>query len=166
MDVSMIAAMANNRVIGADNAMPWHLPADLKHFKATTMGKPVIMGRKTYESIGRALPGRLNIVISTNPDYQLEDATVVSTPDAALVLAKAQQVQDIMIIGGGKIYELFLPLATKLHLTFIDLDVRGDTQFPDYDAMGEWTLVSEQAHLPNDKNPYHYRFCTFKRASD
>ena len=135
--IAMIAAMANNRVIGADNAMPWHLPADLAHFKRTTLGKPVIMGRKTYESIGRALPGRLNIVITRDDQYSLEDATVVHSPEEALALANEQDTPEVMIIGGGNIYQQFLPQASTLYLTFIDLDVAGDTQFPDYEASGD-----------------------------
>lgn len=163
MKVSMIAAMANNRVIGADNAMPWHLPADLKHFKAVTMGKPVIMGRKTYESIGRALPGRLNIVISSQPDYVLNDATVVATTDAALDIAKAQKTEEVMIIGGGTIYHAYLALATTLYLTFIDLDVEGDTQFPAYQDSATWQEVDRIDNQPDDKNPYSYSFVTLTR---
>ena len=109
----MIAAMAQNRIIGVDNDMPWHLPADLKHFKAITLGKAVIMGRKTYQSIGRALPGRPNIVITNNADYSLSDATVVDSPESALEVAKALSVDsdEIMIIGGGTIYQAFLDKA-------------------------------------------------------
>ena len=108
MKIAMIAAMAKNRIIGADNDMPWHLPADLKHFKAITLGKAVIMGRKTYESIGRALPGRPNIVITSNEDYSLSDATVVDSPESAFEVAKALssvrgENDEIMIIGGGTI---------------------------------------------------------------
>ena len=163
--IAMIAAMANNRVIGADNAMPWHLPADLAHFKRTTLGKPVIMGRKTYESIGRALPGRLNIVITRDDQYSLEDATVVHSPEEALALANEQDTQEVMIIGGGNIYQQFLPQASTLYLTFIDLDVAGDTQFPDYEASGDWDMSEEQVHTPDDKNQYGYRFVTLQRSA-
>lgn len=164
MQIAMIAAMAENRVIGADNDMPWHLPADLKHFKQTTLGKPVIMGRKTYESIGKALPGRLNIVISTRADYELDDAVVVSTPEAALQRAKQETVEEIMVIGGGTIYALFLPLATRLYLTEIDLCVEGDTQFPDYQADAKWSVVDSQQHEPDEKNRHAYRFITLERV--
>src|SRR6056300_540739 len=105
--LSMIVAMAHDRIIGADNDMPWHLPADLAHFKRTTMGKPVVMGRKTYESIGKALPGRHNIVITTNKAYQLEDATVVYS--VAEALAECAKEDEVMIIGGGTIYQLLIP---------------------------------------------------------
>lgn len=157
MKISMIAAMAHNRVIGQDNQMPWHLPADLKHFKQVTMGKPVIMGRKTYESIGRALPGRLNVVISRSESVQVEDGVVlVSSPEAALeVVANSE---EVMVIGGGHIYQLLLPQAQELHLTFIDLEVQGDTQFPDYEAQGQWRCVSRESCQPDEKNPYHYQF--------
>lgn len=165
MKIAMIAAMANNRVIGADNDMPWHLPADLKHFKQVTMGKPVVMGRKTYESIGRALPGRPNIVITTNSEYSLSDATVVSSPEAAIEQASAldSQPDEVMIIGGGTIYQAFLNKADTLHLTFIDLLVEGDTQFPDYVKQGRWKEISREAHSADEKNPYNYTFVSLER---
>lgn len=159
----MIAAMAHHRIIGAGNKMPWHLPADLKHFKSVTMGKPVIMGRKTYESIGKALPGRTNIVISRQASYQLNDAVVVSDISAALEYAK--QFDDIMVIGGGSIYEAMLPLADVLYLTFIDLDVLGDTQFPDYSAMGTWLETSSEYHQADENNPHAYRFVKLLKAN-
>jgi len=165
MKLSMIAAMANNRIIGADNDMPWHLPADLKHFKAVTLGKPVIMGRKTYESIGKALPGRLNIVITGNSEYSLADATVVDSPESALEVAKALgEADEIMVIGGGTIYQSFLDVAHTLYLTFIDLDVEGDTQFPDYSAAANWNEVQREAFSPDEKNKHAYSFVTLERA--
>ncbi len=158
----MIAAMADNRIIGADNDMPWHLPADLKHFKATTMGKPVLMGRKTYESIGRALPGRTNIVITSNKSYSLSDAIVVNSLEAAM--QEAAVFDEVMIIGGGSIYQSMLSQATRLYLTFIDLQVDGDTQFPDYEANANWQELSRETHQKDDKNPYDYTFVTLERA--
>jgi dihydrofolate reductase len=162
MLVSMIAAMANNRVIGADNKMPWHLPADLAHFKRVTLGKPVIMGRLTYDSIGKALPGRLNIVVSRDDSLQLADAVVVRDCDQALTAAGA--VAEVMIIGGGSIYEYFLPSCQRLYLTEISLDVGGDTYFPDYQAHANWQLVEQQTHLADDKNPHPYRFITLQKC--
>lgn len=159
--ISMIAAMANNRIIGANNTMPWHLPADLKHFKSVTMGKPIIMGRKTYESIGRALPGRLNIVISRS-GFEASDATVVDSVDAAL--AAVRDVDEVMIIGGGAIYDLLLPTCHKLYLTFIDLSVEGDTQFPDWQVSGNWEMLASEKHTSDDKNPHDYEFVTLVRA--
>jgi len=163
MKIAMIAAMANNRVIGKDNQMPWHMPADLAHFKRTTLGKPVIMGRKTYESIGRALPGRLNIVITTDSHYQLADAVVVNTIEDALNQAQEQAPDEVIIIGGGKIYSSLLTKADRLYLTLIDLDTDGDTLFPDYQASGDWLLVEDQACEPDEKNPHPYRFVTLDR---
>ena len=128
MIISMIAAMANDRVIGKDNQMPWHLPADFAWFKRCTMGKPVVMGRKTYESIGRPLPGRQNIVISRDDSLTIEGVTTVTSIDAALTAAG--EVDEVMIIGGGTIYEACLPKANKLYVTHIDASVDGDTQFP------------------------------------
>jgi dihydrofolate reductase len=159
--MSMIVAMAHNRIIGADNDMPWHMPADLKHFKATTMGKPVVMGRKTYASIGRALPGRRNIVITRDPAYQLNDADVAHSIDEALAMCAEEA--EVMIIGGGSIYQSLIPHVDQLHLTFIDLDVAGDTQFPDWNAHGQWREVSREAHPSDDKNPHPYEFVTLVR---
>lgn len=165
MKISMIAAMANNRIIGKDNQMPWHLPADLKHFKAVTLGKPVIMGRRTYESIGKALPGRTNIVITSNTDYVLPDAIVVNSCDAALDKAQENSA-EVMIIGGGTIYQHFMPVATSLYLTFIDLTVDGgDTQFPDYKAEGTWQELERKEHQKDDKNPYDYTFVSFTKQN-
>lgn len=154
----MIAAMANNRVIGLDNKMPWHLPADLQHFKKVTTGKPVIMGRKTFESIGRPLPGRRNIIITRNSEYTAQGIEVVTTPDAALELVATAE--EVMIIGGGNIYEQFLPKAERLYLTFIDLDVKGDTQFPDYNKVANWYVKEEQENHTDDKNLSSYKFVT------
>ncbi|MFP3363529.1 type 3 dihydrofolate reductase [Pseudoalteromonas sp. SIMBA_148] len=158
MIISMIAAMANNRVIGLDNKMPWHLPADLQHFKKVTTGKPVIMGRKTFESIGCPLPGRRNIIITRNSEYTAQGIEVVTTPDAALELVATAE--EVMIIGGGNIYEQFLPKAERLYLTFIDLDVKGDTQFPDYNKVANWYVKEEQENHPDDKNLSSYKFVT------
>ena len=158
MIISMIAAMANNRVIGLENKMPWHLPADLQHFKKVTTGKPLIMGRKTFESIGRPLPGRRNIIITRNSEYTAQGIEVVTTPDAALELVATAE--EVMIIGGGNIYEQFLPKAERLYLTFIDLDVKGDTQFPDYNKVANWYVKEEQENHPDDKNLSSYKFVT------
>ncbi|MBB1308637.1 type 3 dihydrofolate reductase [Pseudoalteromonas sp. SR41-8] len=162
MKISMIAAMAKNRVIGQDNDMPWHLPADLQHFKAVTMNKPVIMGRKTFESIGRPLPGRRNIVISRNTDYTAVGVDVVTSPEAAISLLCESD--EVMVIGGGNIYQQFLKSADTLYLTFIDLDVAGDTQFPDYEQSANWQVVEELYNQPDDKNIYGYRFVTLDKV--
>ena len=158
----MIAAMAKNRVIGQDNDMPWHLPADLQHFKAVTMNKPVIMGRKTFESIGRPLPGRRNIVISRNTDYTAAGIDVVTSPEAAISLVCESD--EVMVIGGGTVYQQFLKSADTLYLTFIDLDVAGDTQFPDYEQSANWQVVEELYNQPDDKNIYGYKFVTLDKV--
>ena len=171
MQISMIAAMANNRVIGANNAMPWHLPADLKHFKKITLGKPIIMGRKTYASIGKALPGRLNIVVSSDINFMLADATVVHGCEQAIDVAteycSKQKVEnpEVMIIGGGTIYKHFLAFCQQLYLTHIDLDVDGDTYFPDYYAQYDWQEVDIETHQADPSNPYIYRFITLLKQA-
>ncbi|AOT06962.1 diacylglycerol kinase [Pseudoalteromonas luteoviolacea] len=158
----MIAAMAKGRVIGDDNKMPWHLPADLQHFKKITLGKPVIMGRKTFESIGRPLPGRRNIVITRNAEYQAEGIEVASSTDEALALV--DKIDEVMIIGGGNIYNQFLPLCSRLYLTYIELDVEGDTRFPDHTSVGNWVEIESEVHEPDDRNKYRYKFVTLNKG--
>ncbi|MDA8621604.1 type 3 dihydrofolate reductase [Psychrosphaera sp.] len=160
--ISLIAAMAKNRIIGKDNDMPWHMPADLKHFKKVTLGKPVIMGRKTFESIGRPLPGRQNIVVTRNTSWGHEGVIVASNTDEALKLVS--DVEEVMIIGGGNIYNQFLPQADYLYLTFIDLEVDGDTQFPDWSNAGNWTETSRETHLADENNAFNYEFVTLKNV--
>ena len=162
MKISMIAAMAHDRVIGKDNQMPWHLPADLAHFKRVTLGKPVLMGRKTFESIGRPLPGRRNLVISRNPDYQAEGIEVVGSVEAALALLAGSSVEELMVIGGGHLYAEMLPSADCLYLTQIDLAVEGDTRFPAFDD-GEWQRIACESHPADEKNPHPYSFETWLR---
>lgn len=158
----MIAAMAKNRVIGANNQMPWHLPADLRHFKSMTLGKPIIMGRKTYESIGKALPGRVNIVISRSP-LTLNDASTATNLETAIELADEND--EVMIIGGGQLYQACLPLCHRLYLTHIDLDVAGDTYFPEYQSNACWKNIASEQHNPDAQNPYHYRFEILERSN-
>ena len=162
MMISMIAAMAHDRVIGKDNQMPWHLPADLAHFKRVTLGKPVLMGRKTFESIGRPLPGRRNLVISRNPDYQAEGIEVVGSVEAALALLAGSSVEELMVIGGGHLYAEMLPSANCLYLTRIDLAVEGDTRFPAFDD-GQWQRIACESHPADEKNPHPYSFETWQR---
>ena len=139
----MIAAVAKNRVIGADNDMPWKLSTDLKRFKAVTMGKPIIMGRKTFESVGKALPGRLNVVVSRKVDLALEGASVVATLDKALELAAETGTDEIMITGGGQIYAMMMEHADKLYITEVDALPDGDTVFPEIDN-SSWATVHEE----------------------
>lgn len=137
MIVSLIAAVGKNRVIGRAGALPWHLPADLRHFKALTMGKPIIMGRRTHESIGKALVGRHNIVISRNPDYRADGASVVTSLAAALALAEDDGAAETMVIGGAEIYGQALARADRLYLTEVADAPEGDVFFPEIDA-GQW----------------------------
>ncbi|WP_454009561.1 type 3 dihydrofolate reductase [Aeromonas sp. Marseille-Q7275] len=162
MHISMIAAMAHDRVIGLDNQMPWHLPADLAHFKRVTLGKPVLMGRKTFESIGRPLPGRRNLVISRNLDYQADGVEMVSSVDVALTRLQGEGVEELMVIGGGYLYEQLLPKADCLYLTRIDLAVAGDTRFPAFDE-SDWVRTESDPHQPDEKNPHPYCFETWRR---
>lgn len=145
--VSLIVAMAKNRVIGLNNSMPWHLPQDLKHFKKVTMGKPIIMGRKTWDSLGRPLPGRPNLVVTRQQDFAPEGAEVFGSIDAAIKAAReyAQKmgVNELMVIGGAQLYGAILPLVDRMYVTEIDLEVEGDTFFPSINA-SNWTEISSE----------------------
>ncbi len=127
--ISIIAAMTNNHVIGKNNALPWHLPADLKHFKNITMGKPIIMGRKTFESIGKPLPGRQNIILTRDKNYHIDGCTIIHSLDE---LQSCTNAAEIFVIGGAEIYKQLLPLTQKLYLTFIDTEIDGDSYFPEW----------------------------------
>nr|WP_086939656.1 type 3 dihydrofolate reductase [Thaumasiovibrio occultus] len=159
MKISMIAAMAKHRIIGQDNDMPWHLPADFAWFKRCTMGKPVVMGRKTYESIGRPLPGRRNIVVSRNADLVIEGVDVVGSFSAAKDLVS--DVEELMVIGGGSFYSHCLAEADTLYLTFIDAEITGDTQFPEWDE--QWQETYSEAYSADEKNAYDMRFVILER---
>ncbi len=160
MRISLVVAASANNVIGVEGRLPWRLPGDLRHFKQLTMGKPVIMGRLTRESIGRPLPGRRNIVISRNPDYVAEGCDVVTSPAAAL--AAAGDADEVMIIGGGQVYNLFRAQAQRLYLTRVDVRVEGDAFFaPPRDD--EWRLTHREAHPADDANEYAYEIRTYER---
>ena len=165
MFISLIAAMGRNRVIGGRNALPWNMPADMAHFRALTRGKPVIMGRKTYESIGHALPHRPNIVITRDPAYRAEACMVVHDADAALEAASRHQrdaAAEIMIIGGAEIYSLFLPQANRMYLTVIDAEFVGDARFPEFPA-DEWQETGREEHTADAANLHPYAFITLER---
>tara|TARA_B110000467_G_C18103073_1_gene358262 strand:+ start:156 stop:680 length:525 start_codon:yes stop_codon:yes gene_type:complete len=171
--LSMIVATADNNIIGKDNEMPWHLPADLAYFKKVTLGKPIIMGRKTFESIGRALPGRRNIVISRDESYTpqgkgAEDVDIVTSVEQALALVDgsdgSESVAEIMVIGGGAIYQHCLPKAHRLYVTHIKAAIEGDTRFPSYDE-GNWLKKSSELRGIDDKNAYELDFCVYERTS-
>lgn len=152
--ISLIAALAADRIIGMENAMPWDLPADLAWFKRNTLKKPVIMGRLTFESIGRPLPGRLNIVVSSKPGTA-EGVTWVTSLDEAI--QAAGDAEEIMVIGGGRVYEQMLKRADRLYLTHIDAEVEGDTQFPDYEP-DEWLSTFSEFHDADEHNSHSYCF--------
>ncbi len=158
MKISMIAAMTANRAIGKDNQLLWRLPADLQFFKKMTMDKPIIMGRKTFESIGRPLPGRKNIVLSTGSETPHPD--VILAKDIETALKEAGQVAEVMIIGGGKIYEAFLPQASQLFITYVDTEVEADTYFPEFD-LAQWEAVAETEGKVDEKNQLAHRFLTY-----
>lgn len=161
--ISFVVAMDRNRLIGRDNGLPWHLPPDLKHFKALTLGKPVIMGRKTHQSIGRPLPGRRNIVISRNPSYKAEGCETAGGLEQALALAA--DAEEAMIIGGTAIFQSALPLARRLYLTLIDAEFDGDAWFPEYDPAA-WRVISEETHHYSDGNvEFDYRFLQLDHCS-
>ncbi len=163
MRISIIVAMAENRVIGNQNRLPWHLPADLQHFKRTTMGKPILMGRKTWESLGRALPGRTNIVITRNSDYVADGGVVVHSMQEAL--RAAGDAEEVMIIGGAECYRQALPQADTLYLTLVEGEFAGDALFPEL-AAAEWREVASESHEADDRNPHAYRFVTLRRVSE
>ena len=166
MKISIIAAMDEGRVIGAAGKIPWSLPADLKRFKELTMGHPVIMGRKTFESIGRKpLPGRINIIITNNAKYEAEGCTVVSSLHDALRAAESHMAGDsgeIFIIGGEQIYKLALPVTQMVRLTQVHGAFKGDAHFPEL-AESEWQLVRSEPHHKDEKNPLDYDFLTYER---
>ena len=163
MIVSAIAAMSQNRVIGIDNDLPWHLPADMKYFMRTTRGHHVAMGRKTFESMGVPLKDRINIVITRDPFYAATGILVAHSLHEALEIAAMHQETEVFVIGGAEIYRLALPVLDRIYLTEIDLFVeKGDAFFPDL-KIDEWNLVSQENHKPDVRNKYNYTFKIFER---
>ena len=162
MKLSIIVAMTADRVIGRDNQLPWHLPADLKHFKQLTTGKPILMGRKTWESIGRPLPERTNIVITRDTGYTAAGCVVVHSLEAALRAAKHNQ--EIMVIGGSELYCQVLPEVSTIYLTQVHADVEGDAIFPEIDAR-EWREVERIDCESDEKNSHAYSFVTLERVT-
>jgi len=158
--VTLIVAADRRGVIGRDGGLPWHLPDDLRRFKARTMGKPIVMGRRTWDSIGKPLPGRHNIVITRQPSLVLDGATVVDSLDAALRAAGA--VPEVCVIGGAEIFRLALPAATTVELTAVEADVGGDTFLPALDA-ADWVETSREAHPADARHDYPFTFVTLRR---
>ncbi len=166
MRLALIWAMSRNRVIGRNNALPWYLPEDLKYFKRVTMGKPIIMGRRTWESIGRPLPGRTNIIVSRNTRFEAEGAKVVHTLDEAIMMAEniafINGGEEAVVMGGAEIYRQALPRADRLYLTQVHAEVEGDAFFPEFD-IERWHELGREDFAASGPNPYDYSFVVLER---
>jgi len=164
--IALIVARTRNGVIGRNNTMPWHLQEDLRYFKRVTMNKPIIMGRNTWESLGKPLPGRDNIVVTRNENFRASGATVVNNLESALLLANSlaeeREADEIMIIGGAQIYREVMTCVDRAYVTEIDAEIEGDTFFPALDAV-EWKETAREGHAPCEKNPYPYSFVVLER---
>ncbi|MDH5601838.1 MAG: type 3 dihydrofolate reductase [Gammaproteobacteria bacterium] len=161
MKISMIAAMTEDRVIGIENTLPWKLPNDMKWFRQNTLGKPIVMGRKTFESFGaKPLPQRTNIIITRDPSYQADDCIVVYSIDEAL--KAAGDVDEVMIIGGASFYQQMLPKADRMYLTFVEATLEGDAWFPEFD-LNDWNETESIHHEKDEKNAYPHRFVVLDR---
>jgi len=158
--ISLLVAMASNRTIGMENTLPWHLPADLRHFKALTIGHHIVMGRKTFDSIGKPLPGRVSVVITRNPSYSPLGVTVVNSLDTAITACGDDD--EIFVIGGAEIYRQAINIADRIYLTEIDADIAGDAHFAEFDK-AEWQETERVSHAPDEKNSYPYHFVIFDR---
>jgi dihydrofolate reductase len=162
MKLALIVATDQQGLIGRDNDLPWKLSADLQYFKKVTMGKPIIMGRNTYESIGRPLPGRKNIIVTKDQKYTAEGCFLVHSIKEALMECK--DVNEAIVMGGASLYKQFLPKADKLYLTLVHANLKGDTWFPEWYS-DEWTEISHEDHLADDKNEYPYSFIIYEKKS-
>ncbi len=163
MIISFVVAAATNNAIGKDGTMPWHLPNDMKHFKNITWGMPVMMGRKTFESLGKALPGRKNIVITRQNEWQADNIVAVKSIEDALLVAKETDAKEVMVIGGGEIYNALLNKAKRIYLTRVEAKPEADTFFPSIDPQ-HWHLVSQKNHEADEKNDYNYSFQVWERV--
>ena len=157
--ITLVAAMGRNRAIGLGGALPWHLPRELRHFKETTMGKPIVMGRRTWQSIGRALPGRQNLVVTRDPSLRAEGCEITHSLGEAVARSEGA---EVMIIGGGQLYREALPHADRMILTLVDHEAVADTWFPEWDP-GEWSEVTLRTERADEKNPYDYRVIELTR---
>jgi len=166
--ISMIAAVSENGVIGNGNEIPWRLPSDFAFFKRMTMGKPLIMGRKTFESIGKPLPGRTNIVVSQQAEYQPDGVIVIDNLEAAIshgrTIAMADKVDEVMIAGGAAIYEQAMPVSDRLYISHVALNVEGDAMFPDID-LSQWRIVEEPQVFGHENDSARYKICIYERLS-
>nr|WKN39342.1 dihydrofolate reductase [Tunicatimonas sp. TK19036] len=162
MITSIMVARSDNNVIGKENDLVWHMPADLKYFKKTTMGHHAIMGRKTFESMDKPLPGRTNIIITRNPDYQAEGCMVVSSLEEAFQLSEEQNQEEVFVLGGGEIYRMAMDLVDRIYLTEIHSTFEGDTFFPEIDRT-VWKEIKREEHEADKKNPHSYAFVVLER---
>ncbi len=162
VSISLVVAAATNNTIGKDGKMPWHLPNDMKHFKNITWGMPVVMGRKTFESLGKVLPGRKNIVISRQTGLKIAGTVTVQKIEDALFVAKQTDAREVMVIGGGEIYKTLFDKAKRIYMTRVEAEPEGDTFFPPLNPK-EWHLVSQQNHEADEKNPFNYSFQVWER---
>lgn len=160
MRLSIIVAMDSKQLIGKDNALPWHLPADLAYFKKTTIGKTVLMGRKTYDSIGKPLSNRRNVIVSGNAGFQAAGCEMVSSIDAAF--SRLADEEEVMVMGGASLYEQMLPMVNRLYITEVDGVFAGDAHFPKFDR-SDFVETSRQSHQPDEKNPHSYHFVVLDR---
>jgi dihydrofolate reductase len=162
--VSAIAAVGKDGVIGREGKLPWSLPADLKRFRAITWGKPIIMGRKTHESLGRALPGRTNIILTRRRDYPASDCLIAHTPEDALALAESRGADEAVVIGGRDVFEAFIPMCSKIYLTRVEGDFEGDAFFPmKMLDSAEWEIVHEELCPADARDPFPSRFQVYQR---
>ena len=162
MTISLVVAAASNNAIGKDGKMPWHLPNDMRHFKNVTWGMPVMMGRKTFESLGKVLAGRKNIVISRQPGWQAKGTVTVKNIEDALFVARETDAKEVMVIGGGEMYTALFDRATRIYLTRVEAEPEADTFFPSLDPK-QWWLVSQKNHEADEKNAYNYSFQVWER---
>jgi dihydrofolate reductase len=165
MRLSIIAALSSNNVIGRNNQVPWHLSTDLKRFKSLTMGHHLLMGRKTFDSIGKPLPGRTTVVITRSADFAAEGVTVVHSLEDGIRLAASAGDSEPFIAGGGEIYELSIHRADTMYLTRVHVEVEGDAYFPDFDDVSEWKLVDSEHFEAGEKNQFPFSFLTYQRAA-
>lgn len=159
--ISYIVAMDKNYVIGKDNQLPWHLPADLQFFKRVTMGHPIIMGRKTYESIGKPLPGRENIIVTRNQEYKPEGCTIIHSVEELIKFAQEKK-EEVFVIGGAELFKATFPNADRLYITMIEHEFEGNTFFPEFKE-SDWNLISQEKGPKDEKNPYDYFFNIYER---
>ena len=155
-----MVAMARNGAIGREGGLPWHLSSDLLHFKSITMGKPIVMGRLTHESIGRVLPGRENIILTRNKNYKADGCTVIN--DLSEVMSRSNEFDEIIVIGGAQLYADAMPLATRLYITEVHAEVEGDVSFPEFDRK-QWQESEREYFSADDKNEYDFSFVVLKR---